>query len=299
MAGIIILYFHPLHTSSFFFSSFSNRTMRESLIISEGKGLQSSLMIASTFIALIAQAAVSSACTSSSPSEVFKTLVRISALLCILTFTILTFSLSPSLQYYTCILFYHYHSFFNMTCISLFWGIAGDALSMKDTSTYGYLAAAGTAGQLISSTMVSITAPLIGTVNTLPLLAILAVIEIFSIQQFQFYAQRIVKNADESARENEKRREKKEERSNKTVLQIVYLEFQSNLKTLAEIWNNTLLRSAFLYTLFNSCSIGLNLLERTSAAKRNGLDKNTFAEVMGANQFGGNNTKFILLLSLV
>ena len=68
------------------------------------------------------------------------------------------------------------------------------------------------------------------------------------------------------------------------VIGEIVEDFQRSMRTLAEIWDQRLLRSAFLYAVFYSSVMGLNLMEKRSAARRSGLSKETYAGSMGANQ---------------
>lgn len=68
------------------------------------------------------------------------------------------------------------------------------------------------------------------------------------------------------------------------VVGEVVEDFQRSIRTVVEIWDQRLLRSAFLYAVFYSAVMGLNLMEKRAAARRSGLSRETYAGSMGANQ---------------
>lgn len=68
------------------------------------------------------------------------------------------------------------------------------------------------------------------------------------------------------------------------VLGELVEDFQRTTRTVLEIWDQGLLRSAFLYAVFYSSVMGLNLMEKRSAARRSGLSRESYTSSMGTNQ---------------
>ena len=68
------------------------------------------------------------------------------------------------------------------------------------------------------------------------------------------------------------------------VVDEIVSDFRRSMSTIVDIWDSRLLRSAFLYALFYSVIMGIKTIEKRSAARRNGLSRESYASFMGENQ---------------
>jgi hypothetical protein len=114
--------------------------VREALTMTGGKHLQSRLMLGSTLVAVVGQAAVASYCSRYGAMQVYRGMYLLSAVLSLLMYA------SLRLQHYTepaAAVFFLYHSFFNMSCVSLYWSVASDVLAQDSVRVFGAISAGG------------------------------------------------------------------------------------------------------------------------------------------------------------
>lgn len=141
------------------------------------------------------------------------------------------------------LVFYLYHTFFNMTCISLIWTVAGDALKEDSPKVFGLLAAGGTAGQLLGAVLVSWAATSIGTIHALLILVAIAVCGEAALAVTERHA------GDDAARPQTKTQD-----DAAGLYAVISKELFANFSTLREIWTSQLLQAAFVYSVMHSVS---------------------------------------------
>ena len=125
------------------FSSFLTALLaplRESLTMGGGKHFQSRLMLGSTLVAVLGQAVVASACAKLGAMRTYRLMYRLSSLLSLATFLALRLDI---LVQPAAAVFFLYHSFFAMTCVSLYWSVASDGLAGDSSRIFGAISAGG------------------------------------------------------------------------------------------------------------------------------------------------------------
>ena len=114
--------------------------LRESLTMGGGKHLQSRLMLGSTLVAVVGQALVASSCSKIGAMPTYRLMYSLSSALSFATFLALKLEL---LVQPIAAVFFLYHSFFAMTCVSMYWSIASDGLAADSSRVFGAISAGG------------------------------------------------------------------------------------------------------------------------------------------------------------
>ena len=281
------------------FSSFLTALLaplRESLTMGGDKHWQSRLMLGSTLVAVLGQALVASSCAKIGAMRTYRLMYRLSSLLSLVTFVALRLEMDLLLQTTTTV-FFLYHSFFAMTCVSMYWSLASDGLAADSSRVFGaisaggesidyllfkyYSSAIGTVGTFTAALMLATSSSVLGTGNLLLVASAVAVLGSYIARGAETQVQAAGKENGEGKAPGGKAAGDGGWRG---IAREIVEDFNRSVRSVAEIWDQRLLRSAFLYALFYSSVMGLNLMEKRAAARRSGLSKESYAGSMGANQ---------------
>jgi hypothetical protein len=220
-------------------------------------------------------------------------------------------------------MFYLWFTFYNMTSMSAYWAIVGDVLE-GDTAigglatttgtkaeestkigTFGHLAAGGTLGHMVGSSLASILVRKIGSYSCLSVISaafFLAALlcdavdrvagagmgtnntaGVAALSQTKTETETETKTKTKTKTETET--EMETETETETASAGILAELADQLGNVGLILDNPILWYSFLYQIFLSTSLGLTVIERTMAAKNAALGSDGYSSILAENQF--------------
>lgn len=291
--------------------------LRESLILSGGKALQTDLMFYSTFATTLGTMLFSSCSERLGGHQTLFFFLLISIFMSFATWACLSV---------VCIksdvipgAFYLYFSFYNMASTSMFWIIAGDILaavelrnepSQGDDSNsnikggrkrfiraFGKFAAGGTLGQMLGSSLSSFLAQTLKTTNSLLAVSCSFAITALLMQGLIFKFSRPLGLAQaqlQSTEAEEKTDTSTRRLSWKMRLEVLVSEAKDAMGVFWLIAQDRMLALAFVYSVLLSLTLGLFTIERQLVAKRTSLSKDDYASLLGYSLLAQGVLQFFL-----
>jgi hypothetical protein len=261
------------------FTEFTLNTMavsfRNVLIISYGKTFRSRLLISQTAAAMVLQVLLVQCIDKYGPLETLRILYLISAMTTLAVFLVLcVFEYDDLISMAAIVGFSLYHAFFNMSFVTLFWTVAGDALQEDSTRVAGGLVAGGTAGEMLGALLLTCI-PMIGTEKALLILCATAVVGSLSVSLASSTSPTYVspeKLIDGGGTQS--------------FFGSLVAATNNSLSTVSAIANNSLVSSTILRNICSSACMALIGMETIATARRNGISRDTLGGSLGSNQLG-------------
>ena len=279
--------------------------VRESLTLEGGKLLQTRLMMLTVLVSITGQAVFAYYSGKYGGLLTLRFCFYLSSLCCIVTYCCLIFA--PDIRILFSSAFYLWFTFYNMTSMSTFWAIAGDVLeerpdgTTKDTKSkphgdkigvFSHLAAGGTLGHMIGSSLSTVLIKEIGTKLCLVVLGVGFFSSVTLCTRIESY--QLLHASSEKSASKEKSTDSSASaascspseitQTKKTSYSALLTELRDQIDNVGMIWDNPILRYSFLYSIMQSTSLGLTVIERTIAAKSSGLNADEYGRLLAGNQ---------------
>lgn len=289
--------------------------VRESLTLEGGKQLQTKLMMLTVIVSIGGQAIFAYYSGKHGGLPTLRKCFLISGITCLSTYCCLLFA--PSIRMLFSSVFYLWFTFYNMTSMSTFWAIAGDVLEEpagdskidagkkthnKKIGIFSHLAAGGTLGHMLGSSLSTVLLRRIGSHLCLPVLSAGFFASISLCGRIQKYQRQrpvdvsVVSSGSKSDASIKSNNSPTASADKKPLLSVLSSELSDQIKNVGMIWNNPVLYYSFMYSVMLSTSLGLTVIERTIAAKGSRLSADEYANVLAGNQILHGALQFVIQL---
>ena len=279
--------------------------VRESLTLEGGKKLQTRLMMLTVLVSITGQAIFAYYSGKYGGLLTLRFCFYLSSMCCIVTYCCLIFA--PDVRMLFSSAFYLWFTFYNMTSMSTFWAIAGDVLEERSEGAtkevkskphgnkigiFSHLAAGGTLGHMIGSSLSTVLLKEIGTKLCLMVLGVGFFSSVSLCTRIESYQKLHIPIVESSGKEKVPASSASETsaspseivQNKKRTFSVLLTELKDQIDNIGMIWDNPILRYSFLYSIMQSTSLGLTVIERTIAAKSSGLDADDYARLLAGNQ---------------